>query len=466
MDIRIKEAANQHHPAYDDKAWEKMHKLLDKHLPQKKDRKRWFLFLLLFLLLDTALLLFIVKPWKNNSTNTAQNNTSTTKPSAANETTRAADNTVTVSPTDQTGIETGKDQPANTSLAPQQANANSSTVSTIPTSTPGIQAKPSNNTTSTVSGTNDPALASKHKNRGADKGRFATLISNPNAVSDNNNDLAKAIKQDPVSKKEDNRSTSTGTDWSNEPANKTALVKIPETNSHAIAKEELTQDKKTITPDKKEEEKNKASNDKRKKISGGFGNNFGLTVSVGAETNFVSLNNTGKITPLYGAGLSYTVAKRLVVRAGFYVTKKIYSATPDQYNNTTYPYLDNIKADCKVYVVPVSAGYSFGQRKKHSWFGNVGIASVFMKKEVYDYEYKLPGGQQYAYQRTVDNENKHYFSILSLSAGYQRNLGNKVSIAAEPFVNLPLKGIGLGKIKLNSAGALLSVTIKPFAKKK
>ena len=35
MDHIIREAANNHHPAYNDKAWEKMEKQLDKQLPQK-----------------------------------------------------------------------------------------------------------------------------------------------------------------------------------------------------------------------------------------------------------------------------------------------------------------------------------------------------------------------------------------------------------------------------------------------
>ena len=52
FDKKIKEAAENHHPAYDEKAWTKMEKLLDKHLPQKKDdRRRIIFFLLLFFLL-------------------------------------------------------------------------------------------------------------------------------------------------------------------------------------------------------------------------------------------------------------------------------------------------------------------------------------------------------------------------------------------------------------------------------
>ncbi|HQX73879.1 MAG TPA: hypothetical protein PK298_13305, partial [Chitinophagaceae bacterium] len=64
FDKKIKEAAEHHHPAYDEMAWDKMEKLLDKHLPQKEDKKRRFIFfLLLFLFLGGAGII-IGKPFR------------------------------------------------------------------------------------------------------------------------------------------------------------------------------------------------------------------------------------------------------------------------------------------------------------------------------------------------------------------------------------------------------------------
>src|SRR5437867_8821402 len=51
LDKKIKEAADQHHPAYDEKAWRKMEKLLNQQLPQEKNDRRRILFLFLLLLL-------------------------------------------------------------------------------------------------------------------------------------------------------------------------------------------------------------------------------------------------------------------------------------------------------------------------------------------------------------------------------------------------------------------------------
>ena len=87
-----------------------------------------------------------------------------------------------------------------------------------------------------------------------------------------------------------------------------------------------------------------------------------------------------------------------------------------------------------------------------------------MKKEKYDYLYNSPAGQTYNYVKTINNENKHYFSVITLSAGYQYNFNNRLSLIAEPYLKLPLSGIGAGKIKLNSTGLLFTGIIKPFRK--
>jgi len=54
--------------------------------------------------------------------------------------------------------------------------------------------------------------------------------------------------------------------------------------------------------------------------------------------------------------------------------------------------------------------------------------------------------------------------VLDLSAGYEYTLNKRFSLAAEPYVKLPFSGVGAGKIKLNSAGVLFTLTMKPFKK--
>ncbi len=443
IDIIIREAASQHHPPYNENAWGKMKQLLDKHLPQKKDRKRWFFFLLLFLLLDGALFLIVWRPWNSKSTIVAE--IKTKNKASANEGRGDLNNV-------PEKINDAINKKMATQLQTQQSNTSPIPASEIKEDRPVHQNfnpgakkydglfKP--NTRQTVL---------------VNKGKLTTIIKTPGTVN-NNSDLINII-EDPLLQ---NNSTTQLT------KKKTAIgiVTPPDKNLTVTEKIETTNIKKTIVAEKEKEKHKSVATKDNKKRAKGFGNNFGITLSGGADLSFISLKRLGKTTFFYGAGLSYTFLKRVTVRSGFYVSKKIYSAMPEEYKGTIYPYLDKIDGECNVYEIPLYISYNFGKRKKHNWFGGVGISTYLMKKEAYNYEYKNPAGQFYYYKRNVDNENKHYFSVLTLSGGYQYNFNNHISVMAEPYVKLPLSGIGYGKIKLNSAGVLISLTLKPFAKKK
>src|SRR5258707_3689588 len=64
FDKKIKDSLSQRPPGNDNPEWDKMEKLLDKHLPlEKKDRRRIFFILFSFLLLGGGAFLI----WQNNS---------------------------------------------------------------------------------------------------------------------------------------------------------------------------------------------------------------------------------------------------------------------------------------------------------------------------------------------------------------------------------------------------------------
>lgn len=519
LDNRIREAASQHHPPYDDKAWEKMEQLLDKHMPQEKDRRRWIFFLLLFLLTGGGLFLFIARPWKGGDhTTVSQNNAPAGNKNSSNGNNTTSENGTTNTPnpgndnpaithTGNSGepltadnsagsLSNNKNASVSTGNPPAVANSGTAKNSLTPgtnkrqginpintNEAPGFNAGAPGRSRQKVTNSNPASFAAvntrKKKNHPASKlpadamalenrydkqqqrarlkSKLNTEVQSPDAVEDalkntgpeNNLPAGKPAGDE---KKKPNQPDAGKNTAATKPENKI-------TNPDKDKITAITEKAKEATPVAGTKGKEK------KKTPRGFGNNFGLTVSTGSDVSFISTNKPGKTTFFYGGGMSYTFAKRVTVRTGFYVSKKIYAATPEQYHNTTYPYLTGIDADCKIYQIPLSISYSFGQRKKHSWFGSAGLTSLLMKKENYEYNYKNPSGQTYSYYRNIDNENKHYFSMLSLSAGYQRNLSNRVAVAAEPYVNIPLKGVGYGKVKLKTAGVQVSVIVKPFARK-
>src|SRR5436853_520560 len=75
---KIKDAADQYHPAYDDAAWNKMEQMLNEHLPRKKDRRR-IIYFIPFIALLAGILFFVLfnknpaVPSKNPGNNLLKN---------------------------------------------------------------------------------------------------------------------------------------------------------------------------------------------------------------------------------------------------------------------------------------------------------------------------------------------------------------------------------------------------------
>jgi hypothetical protein len=462
LDHIIREAADKHHPPYNDKAWEKMELLLNRHLPQKRDRKKFIFFLLFYLLLGGAFF-YTVMMFVGNKDPGLEKNAAIESPNpSASEAISKQNRTATDKTTEGPGntyaageiIGNDAENGDRTTLLKDLENDPGGGTDGIPVNFKKFKANSKGKTSVSIvnakafSGqeTADAGIAKRNPNAGKTGAKLNISITGA---------LAEDVKDETITsgatalKNQENLEP--GVDEKAGPEQLSAML-----NKEGPQKEPgLPEDSKPSAPGKKKPKTNIAGN-------------FGLTFSIGPDLSFVNLNKPGKVTLLYGAGLSYNFGKRITARAGFYASKKIYTATPAQYHTpggVNYPYLTGVDADCKVYEIPISFSYNFGQRHRHNWFGNIGLSSFIMKTESYDYNYKYPSGQAYTYHHKISNENKHYFAVLTVSGGYNYQINKRIAVQAEPFVKLPLGGIGLGKIKLNSSGILFTATVKPFAKK-
>jgi len=455
MDHMIRQAAENHHPSYNDKAWEKMEMQLDKHLPQKKDRKKMIFFLLFFLLLGGGLF-FTVNRFMGNKVQVAEKD-----PGKKGQEQSAAGISSNEPPTEK-----------NATLIPENGNAVDQISATRPGDDQSSNSQSAGNKT-TVNTPNDNktvTMLNDQQKKNIDNRDNDNLSRNKRFTKTSKGKVkiniadAKPFEElevaGDVSTTKKKSITGKTTDKLNVMVTAADPVEDTEDKSiapnSAVAKNETdtktetkakTEPEKEIAKDKKDEKEKEPpvakSTDNpqgpaEKKREKKFTSNFALTFSVGPDASFVSLNRFGKINLTYGAGLSYNFAKRLTVRTGFYSTKKIYTATADQYHTPggNYPHLVNVDANCKVYEIPLSVAYSFGQRKNHNWFGNIGLSSFIMKTEDYTYNYKNYN-QAYSYNQKVSNENKHYFSVLTVSGGYNYQFNKRVSIQAEPYLQLP-----------------------------
>jgi hypothetical protein len=181
-----------------------------------------------------------------------------------------------------------------------------------------------------------------------------------------------------------------------------------------------------------------------------------------ADVSTVKFFSVESPMPNVGVTLEYRLTSRLRLTTGLLRSTKHYMARREDYDwgaYSSYVYQHDFKdvtGSCTVLDIPLNLRYDLIARPQYKVFGSAGLSSFFMQHERYAYDY-VEYYKTYTWEKEVTNENRHLFSILNLSFGYERNLSNRWSVQAEPYLKLPLGGVGLGKMRLTSAGVFLAV---------
>ena len=421
FDKKIKEAAEQHHPAYDENAWRKMESLLNEHLPQQKDRRRFLLLALTVLLLGGGAFFLLTKPYAKNSDAVAKQTNSST---------------ISKTQTDKTDKNTAVVQPGIYNTNAESANDNSGT---------GITTKIAGKAQNPLA--DDRILASRQSKQKVDKNE---LLLNNTAV-DGNKDI---MVSQPENKNDEGLEAPLTSHTNAGIAKDKNPVNSPVAKEKEISNTQQLQGSAT----KKANPKNGRPEAR---------NGFSFFVSAGPDVSKAQNSKAGKLTMAWGLGVAYTL-NRFTLKTGVFSANKKYWAGPDDYK-LSYTPPANLKfmgadANCRVIEIPVKLSYNFAEKNKSSWFAGAGLSSYLMKREDYLYEYKSNTGGSYYHSYEAKNENKHYFSVVNLSGGYSYQLSKTISLSAEPYVEVPLTGIGTGKVHLNSGGVLFTVGVSPFRK--
>ncbi|MDB5263797.1 MAG: hypothetical protein JWQ14_3080 [Adhaeribacter sp.] len=194
-------------------------------------------------------------------------------------------------------------------------------------------------------------------------------------------------------------------------------------------------------------------------------NRFTFSLLAAPDLSTVGFANPGSISTNAGITLGYSLNNKWSLTTGIIKARKIYAAKPEDYGNKEYWYNrhqpDAIAAVCRVLDIPVNIGYKIRQKEKSVITLQTGLSSYLMLNEKYTYKYLPYGsGTGYTSYAEVKNKNRHLFNIYNLSGSYQRLLTPSVLVGIEPFVKVPLAGVGAGKIKLTSAGVFFSLSYR------
>lgn len=183
-----------------------------------------------------------------------------------------------------------------------------------------------------------------------------------------------------------------------------------------------------------------------------------LGVTIGPDLNVAPSFSYGNVGFNAGVLAHYYFNQHWFVTTGVVYSKKLYGATDKDYNvpgNASSYGLVKVNANCDVLDIPLNVNYTFLQVNNNTLSATLGLSNYIMLKEKYQYIYKSSP----EWEKTVENQNQHYLAILNVGALYQHPAGKRLIIGVQPYAKIPLHGVGLGQVKLYSAGLALQLNL-------
>jgi hypothetical protein len=182
------------------------------------------------------------------------------------------------------------------------------------------------------------------------------------------------------------------------------------------------------------------------------------------DLSTVKMQSVKGVGTTFGLLLGYSFNDRWSIETGVYVDRKKYY-TGGEYFSTKEIRLPstvdllNVNGTCYMWEIPLSIRYNFNPGSKTSWFATAGFSTYLMTKENYTYGWKWYGS---SYVRDSNwnfkNPSQYPFSIINLSAGFEQRLGKVGSLRIEPYLRIPMTGLGTGKLPIMSGGVNIGIT--------
>ncbi|HXB32671.1 MAG TPA: outer membrane beta-barrel protein [Puia sp.] len=160
----------------------------------------------------------------------------------------------------------------------------------------------------------------------------------------------------------------------------------------------------------------------------------------------------------FGVLLGYSFNDKWAIESGLSLDRKRYY-TAGEYFKKEMPAgytLQNVDGTCNMWEIPVNVRYNFNTSSRMRWFATAGLSTYLMSKETYTYQYEYnwtTGDSSW----DIHKPSQYWFSIVNLSAGFETSVGRIGKLRLEPYVRIPLSGIGTGKLPIVSGGLNIGI---------
>jgi hypothetical protein len=240
-----------------------------------------------------------------------------------------------------------------------------------------------------------------------------------------------------------------------ESAPKAAVAVIPSAvstqNESAAVKNNTDKTESSKKASQDSSQTSKKTNTASKQSKGFYVGLFG-----GPDLSAVKFQGVHQVGSGFGISLGYRLNK-LAFETGLIWDQKYYYSSGEYFKTSPsyyYPPNTTFSGHCDMFEIPLLLRYDFTPDKKHGFFAKAGFSSYLMTHQYYSK--KVDGVDMGSWPWTEPAN--YLFSIVQLSGGYEFSINAKTKIQIEPYIKIPLRGLGEGNMPISSAGVYFGIT--------
>jgi hypothetical protein len=193
----------------------------------------------------------------------------------------------------------------------------------------------------------------------------------------------------------------------------------------------------------------------------------GFTAGLAISPDFSSggsLSNFSSTGYKIGITVSYRLSDRFSVSTGILQSDVRYAAQGKDYNPPSgyWNYgisADEVLAQCLLLDIPVRLEYKVKQWERSGIFVSGGVSSYIMLNEQYRFSYDRDD-TGLAQEWNDKTGTGHWLSNAGFSAGFEFEVIPNWNLRIEPFLQIPISGVGWGEVNLYSAGTMVAFSYR------
>jgi hypothetical protein len=189
-----------------------------------------------------------------------------------------------------------------------------------------------------------------------------------------------------------------------------------------------------------------------------------LLLSIAPDFSTVAFDYYSDPGQAFGLMLHYHVKRSWSFSTGVVKSFKKYTGDGEDYappngywrNNTNGIIPGTIDGSCNVLEIPVMVQYTIANKGKSRFLVGAGASSYIMLNESYKYNFDQPnpGAKQGWSSKKASGL---FFNVINVTAGFEHRIFPGFMMGIEPYLKIPIEGVGWSDLKLYSAGASLTL---------